>query len=143
VIGSGQVRGETLRGAGEIRQTVGIMIVLFGLANCDTCRKARAWLDEVGAAHRFVDLRADGLTAEALDRWIDALGWQALLNRRSATWRKLDETMRATLDAEQARSLMLERPTLIKRPVWDLDGRIALGFDVDVQAAVRRLQEAA
>jgi len=118
------------------------MIVVFGLASCDTCRKARAWLDEIGAAYRFVDLRESGLAPAILDRWIDAAGWQALLNRRSAAWRKLDEATRAGLDGERARSLMLEEPRLIKRPVWDLNGRIELGFDESVRTVVQRLQEA-
>lgn len=104
------------------------MIVLFGLKNCDGCRKALRALEGEGLAVRFHDLRADGLNADMLGRWIDAVGWEALVNRRSATWRRLNDGDKAALDAEGARSLMLAHPTLIKRPILDAEGRIAVGF---------------
>lgn len=104
------------------------MLTVYGIKNCDTVKKARAWLDRNGIEYRFHDLRADGLQASLLQRWIDQLGWEALLNRRGTTWRQLPEAARALLDAERARALMLEHPTLIKRPVLD-DGKVSqIGF---------------
>jgi len=110
------------------------MIVVFGLKTCDSCRKARRWLEDSSLAHRFVDLREDGIAQETLAHWIDAVGWERLLNRRSTSWRQLVESDRQGLDAERALALMETTPALIKRPVFDADGRILVGFD----DAVRR-----
>ncbi|MCY3981718.1 MAG: arsenate reductase [Alphaproteobacteria bacterium] len=99
------------------------MLTVYGLKTCDACRKARKAVGE----HRFHDLREHGLDAALLDRWIAALGWQALLNRRSTTWRSLDETDRAGLDASRARGLMLAHPALVKRPVIDDGGTVRIG----------------
>ncbi|MYE01900.1 MAG: arsenate reductase [Alphaproteobacteria bacterium] len=102
------------------------MLTVYGLKSCDACRKARKALGE--SEHRFHDLREDGLDGAMLDRWIDALGWEALLNRRSTTWRSLDEADRAGLDAGRARGLMLAHPTLVKRPVIDDGGAVRVGL---------------
>jgi Spx/MgsR family transcriptional regulator len=110
---------------------------LYGIVNCDTVKKARGWLDEHDAAYAFVDLKKPAFTAQALDRWIGALGWEALVNRSGMTWRKLDDAERArVVDAGSARALMLAQPTVIKRPVveWP-DGRITAGFKPDEFAA--------
>lgn len=104
------------------------MLTLYGIRNCDTVKKARAWLERNGIEYRFHDFRNDGLTAKLVQRWSDQLGWENLLNRRGTTWRQLPEATRATIDADRARALMLEQPTLIKRPVLD-DGRTSqVGF---------------
>lgn len=113
----------------EQPQDAGHMIVLFGLKTCDSCRKARRWLEDRALAHRFVDLRADGLAEETLAGWIDAVGWERLLNRRSTSWRQLEAADRRDLDAERALALMMATPSLIKRPVFDVGGRILVGFD--------------
>jgi Spx/MgsR family transcriptional regulator len=110
---------------------------LYGIVNCDTVKKARAWLDQHGAAYAFVDLKKPAFTPQALDRWIAELGWEALVNRSGMTWRKLDDAGRArVVDATSARALMLAQPTVIKRPVveWP-DGRITAGFRPDEFAA--------
>ena len=104
------------------------MVTLYGIKNCDTVRKARRWLDENRVDYRFHDLRADGLDPATLEAWVAELGWESLLNRRGTTWRRLPENKRRELDAEGALGLMLEHPTLIKRPVLDLDSRRMLGF---------------
>jgi len=104
--------------------------VLFGIANCDTVRRARAWLQAQGVAHRFHDFKKSGVPPARLDAWIAALGWEALVNRQGTSWRKLDEAARvAVLDAASARALMLAAPSVIKRPVveWP-QGRISVGF---------------
>ncbi|MDE0649531.1 MAG: arsenate reductase [Gammaproteobacteria bacterium] len=102
------------------------MLTVYGLKSCDACRKARKALADRG--HRFHDLREDGLDAAMLDRWIGAVGWEARLNRRSTTWRALDEAEKAELDAGRARGLMLAHPALVKRPVIDDGGAVRVGL---------------
>ena len=104
------------------------MIVLHGLKNCDTCKKARKWLEQEGLEHRFHDVRADGLTAAQMDGWLKQVSWEVLLNRRGTTWRGLDDTVKESVDAASARDLMLAHPALIKRPVFDHEGKISVGF---------------
>ncbi len=104
------------------------MVALYGIASCDTVRKARRWLDANGAAYRYHDLREDGLDKAVLQRWIAALGWESLLNRRSTTWRDLAAGERNGLDLPKATTLLLKHPTLIKRPVLVHDGNVYVGF---------------
>lgn len=104
------------------------MLTLYGIPNCDTCRKARRWLEERGIAHRFHDLRRDGLGAAMLRTWADALGWERLLNRQSSTWRQLPEADRTVADREAAIALLARHPTLLKRPLLARDGAYQLGF---------------
>jgi Spx/MgsR family transcriptional regulator len=104
--------------------------VVHGLANCDSVKRARAWLQAQGVAHRFHDFRKSGLPPARLDAWIAAVGWEALVNRQGTTWRQLDEAARAAVvDAASARALMLAASSVIKRPVveWP-QGRISVGF---------------
>lgn len=98
------------------------MIVIYGLKNCDSCRKALAIVAAGGARHRFHDLRADGLPVATLARWLDRAGWETLLNRRSTTWRDLPGAEKEGLDATVAARLLARHPTLIKRPVVELEG---------------------
>ena len=107
------------------------MITLYGIRNCDTVKKARKWLDEHGVNYRFHDFRADGLEAKKLDAWISAAGWETLLNRRGTTWRRLPEDVREGIDGKRAAALMLEQPTLIKRPVIEHGTQVLVGFDSD------------
>ncbi len=104
--------------------------VMYGIKNCDTVKKARRWLDEQQIAYRFHDYRADGLDADMLQRFIAELGWEALLNTRGTTWRKLDETRRESIqNAPAAAELMLEMPAIIKRPLLCAPGKpMLLGF---------------
>lgn len=104
------------------------MVTLYGIKNCDTVKKARGWLDGHQVDYRFHDLRADGLERADLEAWVTELGWESLLNRRGTTWRGLPEERRESLDAFGAIRLMLEYPTLIKRPVLDLGSRRMVGF---------------
>ena len=112
------------------------MLTLYGIPNCDQARQARRWLEAHGIDYRFRDLRADGLDAHRLQVWATDLGWEALLNRRSTTWRSLDATEREGLDQRRALALMLAHPSLIKRPLLDLGRRRQLGFS---DADYRRL----
>jgi arsenate reductase len=113
------------------------MITVYGLKNCDTCRKAMKWLAAEGLEARLHDVRADGLDGATLDQWIAALGWEALLNRRGTTWRKLPEADTADVTEAKARALMLEHPALIKRPVFDTGGAYVLGFKAEQQAQLK------
>jgi len=112
------------------------MITVYGLKNCDTCRKARQWLDGQGIAHRFHDLRADGLDETTVAGWVTELGYETLLNTRGTTWRGLPEAARANVDAAKATRLMHAHPALIKRPVFDLGGKRLVGFTDAVKKAV-------
>ena len=105
---------------------------LFGIPNCDTVKRARAWLDTHAVAYRFHDFRKDGVPADALDQWLEAAGWEALVNRRGTTWRKLDDATRAgVMDTGSARAALLANPSLIRRPVvaWHDAESITAGFD--------------
>ena len=106
------------------------MTILYGIKNCDTIKKARRWLDEHQVEYRFHDYRVDGLTPELLATFIGELGWEALLNTRGTTWRKLDESLRNSIDnADAAAALMLEMPAIIKRPLLCAPGKpMLLGF---------------
>ena len=106
-------------------------LILYGIPNCDTVKKARAWLAERGATVQFHDFKKQGVPQDALDQWLQSVGWQKLLNRQGTTWRKLDAAAQAAVtDAASARALMLAQPSVIKRPVvrWP-GGAITVGFD--------------
>lgn len=112
------------------------MVILYGIKNCDTVRKARRWLEEHQVEYRFHDLREDGLTAPMLDAWIRELGWESLLNRRGTTWRQIPEKQRAALDAATARDIMLAHPAIIKRPLIDTGASRHAGFSAEEYTAL-------
>ena len=103
-------------------------LTVYGITNCDTVKKARAWLEARGADYRFHDFRKDGLAPGLLDQWLASVSWEHLLNRRGTTWRKLSPDEQQVSDATGAKSVMMSHPTVIKRPVIDLDGMILVGF---------------
>ncbi len=107
------------------------MIILYGINNCDTIRKARQWLDERAIAYEFHDFRQDGLNPVQLRAWVDELGWNKLINRRGTTWRNLPEITRNTMDETLALAIMEDQPSIIKRPLLDLGTRRVLGFDAE------------
>ncbi|MFP4209070.1 MAG: Spx/MgsR family RNA polymerase-binding regulatory protein [Wenzhouxiangella sp.] len=110
------------------------VLTVYGIKSCDTCRKALKWLDEQGREYRWQDLRADGLTPDRLQRWMEAIGPDVLVNRRSTTWRTLGEIDRARVaDHGQAIEVLLAHPTLIKRPVFAQDERVLVGFNATVR----------
>ena len=108
--------------------------VLFGLKNCDACRKAAQWLDQNGYAYRFHDLRVDGLDPKQLDLWLNKLGWEQVINRKSTTWRSLDEASKTHLDDVKAFKLLLDHPTLITRPILMDNQYVINGFNNDLYA---------
>jgi arsenate reductase len=105
--------------------------VVYGIANCDTVKKARALLGAHGRAHRFHDFKKAGVPTAALQAWVEAFGWARLLNRQGSTWRKLDPQAQASAaDAAGAMALMQAHPSVIRRPVLELAGvPLQLGFD--------------
>ena len=106
------------------------MITLYGIPNCDTVKKARAWLSVHGVAYAFHDFKKQGVPATELDNWLCAAGWETLLNRKGTTWRKLDEAARAAVvDAASAKALMLAQSSVIKRPVVQWADGVTVGFD--------------
>jgi len=105
-------------------------IILHGIPNCDSVKKAKRWLAAEGIDHAFHDVRKDGVDAALLDGWIDTLDdWGVLLNRRGTTWRTLDESEKADLDRERAVALMVAHPAIIKRPVLVRGDIVLVGFD--------------
>ena len=104
-------------------------IELYGIPNCDTVKKARAWLDARGIGYTFHDYKKEGADPAKLARWTDAVGWETLLNRRGTTFRKLGEADKTDIDRAKAVRLMQANPSLIKRPVVEHDGGVLVGFD--------------
>jgi arsenate reductase len=110
-------------------------ITIYGIKNCDTMKKARTWLDGHGVAYAFHDYRVDGIDRARLETWAKAVGWETILNRSSATFRDLPEAAKTGLTKSKAIALMLEQPTMIKRPVLDLGGGLLVGFKPDAYEA--------
>ena len=104
------------------------MIDLYGIPNCDTMKKARKWLETRGLEYRFHDYKKEGIDAQRLRTWADRVGWEVLLNRRGMMWRKLPREVRDTIDEESAMRIMLETPSIIKRPVLVNGDNVLVGF---------------
>ena len=117
----------------------GALITVYGLKNCDTCKKALAWLKAEGITHQFHDVRADGLDAGDVKAWVGELGSDVLVNTRGTTWRGLDEADKADLDNAKAAALILAHPALMKRPVFDLGDRRLVGFKDAQKEALQAL----
>lgn len=110
------------------------MATIYGLSNCDTMKKARAWLSDHEISVTFHDYKAVGIDRASLERWVDAHGWETVLNRAGTTFRKLPESDREGIDRSRAIDLMLAQPSMIKRPVLDLGDRTIVGFKPDIYA---------
>jgi arsenate reductase (glutaredoxin) len=111
------------------------MNTVYGIKNCETMKKARAWLETHGVPYVFHDYKSAGIDRARLTRWIAAVGWEKLLNRAGTTFRKLPEAQRADLDERKAIALMLGQPSLIKRPVFELGERVLVGFKPESYAS--------
>jgi len=111
-----------------IRETA-LTITLYGIKNCDTIKKARAWLDAQGIEYRFHDYKAEGIDRARLEKWCRELGWEKLLNRSGTTFRKLSDADKNNVDERRAIALMLAQPSMIRRPVLDAGGSLLAGFD--------------
>ncbi|HET8869838.1 MAG TPA: ArsC family reductase [Aquabacterium sp.] len=106
-------------------------LTVYGIPNCNTVKKARTWLGEQGLAYVFHDYKKQGVPADRLDAWIKQVGWEVLVNRQGTTWRQLDDATKASVvDATSARTLMLDKASVIKRPVIERAGKVlTVGFD--------------
>jgi arsenate reductase len=113
-------------------------VTIYGIKNCDTMKRARTWLGTHGVAYAFHDYKAQGIERGIVERWARELGWERLLNRAGTTFRKLSEADKAGLDEEKAITLMCSQPSMIKRPVLDIGGKLIAGFDPAVYAAAFR-----
>lgn len=111
-------------------------IIVYGIKNCDSIKKARAWLDHKQIDYRFHDYRTDGLEPALLQQFVDKLGVDAVLNRRSTSWRQLSDQQKQDLSPEKALQLMLTTPTLIKRPIISIDDQVIAGFNPDQYSAI-------
>ncbi|MEX1166831.1 MAG: ArsC family reductase [Hydrogenophaga sp.] len=112
------------------------MITLYGIPNCDTVKKARAWLTEQGAEYTFHDFKKQGVPTAEIEGWLKAVGWETLVNRQGTTWRKLEDSEKAAVvDAASAKTLVTAQSSVIKRPVvqWD-DGAVTVGFNAEAWA---------
>ena len=103
-------------------------IDFYGIPNCDTVKKARVWLDGQGIAFTFHDYKKEEADPEKLRQWVEAKGWEVILNRAGTTFKKLPDAAKADLDAEKAITLMVEQPSMIKRPVVEYSGGLLVGF---------------
>ena len=104
------------------------MLNVYGIKSCDTCRRAKKFLEDRNIEFSFHDLREDGLDIQMLERWSARIEWQRLLNRKSLTWRKIPEADRANMTRDRAFATMLDQPTLVKRPVLEDPSFFAVGF---------------
>lgn len=107
------------------------MLTIYGIKNCSTMKKAFDWLDSQGQAYEFHDYKKSGIQRERLAVWADQIGWEALLNTRGTTWRKLTPEQQAHMNQDKALDLMTAQPSLIKRPVLDTGSRLLTGFNAD------------
>jgi arsenate reductase (glutaredoxin) len=110
---------------------------LYGIPNCDTMKKARAWLDSHGVEHEFHDYKKSGIERAKLDAWVQSVGWEVLLNRAGTTFRKLPDSAKANLTEARAVKLMLEQPSMIKRPVLERGKTLLVGFSPEKYAALK------
>ncbi len=110
-------------------------VTIYGIKNCDTMKKARAWLDQRGVAYGFHDYKTAGVERAQLERWCKKAGWETVLNRAGMTFRKLPDKDKTALDEKKAIALMLAQPSMIKRPVLDLGGgKLLVGFKPEIYA---------
>ena len=116
------------------RVAKGGIVTIYGIKNCETMKKARAWLEEHGVPYAFHDYKLEGIERTRLEGWARDVSWEALINRAGTTFRKLPEVNRADLDKEKAIALMLDQPSMIKRPVLDAGGRLLVGFKPELYA---------
>jgi arsenate reductase len=109
-------------------------ITIYGIKNCDTMKKARAWLDAHGVVYDFHDYKAEGITRDKLKHWCDEVGWEDLLNRAGTTFRKLPDADKEGLNERKALALMLAQPSMIKRPVLEMGSKLLVGFKAETYA---------
>jgi arsenate reductase len=110
---------------------------LYGIRNCDTVKKARAWLEEKGVEYRFHDYKVSGVERDRLKRWARDVGWQKLVNRTGTTFRKLPDPEKVLSTLEDAVALMMAQPSVIKRPVLELGDKLVVGFQPELYESLK------
>lgn len=110
-------------------------ITIYGIKSCDTMKKARAWLDAKGVSYTFHDYKTEGADKASLERWAKEVGWEVLLNRAGTTFRALPDADKTNVTEKKAIALMLKQPSMIKRPVLDIGGKLIVGFKPEIYAA--------
>jgi arsenate reductase len=113
-------------------------ITIYGIKSCDTMKRARAWLDDRGVAYGFHDYKSEGIDKASLERWAKEAGWEVLLNRAGTTFRALPGKDKEGLNEKKAIALMLAQPSMIKRPVLDIGGKLVVGFKPEIYAKALR-----
>ena len=113
-------------------------VTIYGIKNCDTMKKARAWLDKKGVAYDFHDYKTAGIDRDRLGKWASKVGWEPLLNRAGTTFRKLPDKDKEGLGEKKAMALMIAQPSMIKRPVLDAGGKLLVGFKPEQYEATFR-----
>ena len=111
-------------------------MIIYGINNCDTVKKARRWLESHSIDYKFHDFRKDGLDKKTINGWLKTIAWDKILNKRSTSWRSLDPSTQQTIDETTIVDLLLENPTLIKRPVMDVNDTITIGFNSDTYEGI-------
>ena len=109
-------------------------LTIYGIKNCDTMKKARAWLDDHGVSYEFHDYKAAGIDKGKVEGWVKKVGWETLLNKAGTTFRKLPDKDKEDLTEKKAIALMLAQPSMIKRPVLDIGGKLLVGFQPEQYA---------
>jgi Spx/MgsR family transcriptional regulator len=115
-----------------------VAVTIYGIKNCDTMKKARAWLDKKGVAYDFHDYKTAGIDRDRLDTWAAKVGWEHLLNRTGTTFLKLPDRDKEGLSEKKAMALMIAQPSMIKRPVLDVGGKLLVGFKPEQYEATLR-----
>jgi arsenate reductase (glutaredoxin) len=118
-------------------QSSRMRITIYGIRNCDTMKKARVWLEAQGIDHEFHDYKVAGIDRPTLEKWVKAVGWEVLLNRAGTTFRKLPDDAKANIDEGKAIRLMLEQPSMIKRPVLERGRALLVGFSPEKYSALK------
>jgi arsenate reductase len=118
----------------DARKEISVPTTIYGIKNCDTMKKARAWLDSHNVAYDFHDYKAEGIAKDKLKRWSDEVGWETLLNRAGTTFRKLPDGDKEGLNERKALALMLAQPSMIKRPVLEAGSKLLVGFKPEAYA---------
>ena len=111
-------------------------MILYGISNCDTVKKAKNWLETHNIDYQFHDFRKQGLDANTINQWLQSVSWDKILNKRSTSWRNLDPSIQQTVNEKNIVDLLIENPTLIKRPVMDVNDTITLGFNSDTYQGI-------
>jgi arsenate reductase len=111
-------------------------MIIYGINNCDTVKKARRWLDSRSIDYKFHDFRKQGLNEKIINGWLQTVSWDKILNKRSTSWRNLDASIQQTVNETTIVDLLLENPTLIKRPVMDVNDTITVGFNSDTYEGI-------